>query len=380
MMLPKCLIKPITIALFIAFSFAYDEEKYQDLPLGSIHDACQPSLLGLQEYTGFRIQHQISLDYPFDHHTRITRCVRNEVNGWDSYFPMNRNQDIKWGHRFCTSHHNHDGACYILARRKVAAQRNSALFYHGDWVGGIFRCPGNLDDNHIPCTNENAMPLFPLYADEPFFEWEDLPDLRHLIRRVPLLVTLTEGGVPHADIYRKAPYNWWTYIDIHESYTFDNDERNMLRLALDFMANGYYFLTNSYVGLFFVPLTEDYYAEFGDGRPRRNTYMTADRHPFEAENWTKEPPFFRRHNFETERLVAVIDDDDIEISSFMSSNSLSISTSQILKTYGFIPKDVLNDYKKNLTVKFEEAIRHEDPMFSHPPPPTNIDEFLDNSY
>lgn len=374
-------------------AFAYDESKYKDPPFRSVHDACQPSRLGLQEYTGFRIQHQISLDYPFDHHTRLTRCTRNQVAGWDAYMPMNRDQDVRWGRRFCTAHHSNLGACYILARRKAAAQRNTALYYHGDWVGGIFRCPGNLDDNGTPCTNENALPLYPLMADEPFLEWQDLPDLRHLVRRVPLVSTTTDGGVPHADITRKVPFNWWSYVDVSENYTFSDDERNLLRVALDFAANAYYTLTNAYVGFFVVPRTEDYYAEFGDGRPRRATYPTPQRHPFEAHNWRREPPIHPNHDFAHITPLTTMDQvlagdlfgrsDDDENDSGLSPRSAAfaaLSPGDLVAALARVPRVALDEFRRNATARFEQAVLHDGPIFSHPPPPKDIEAFLDAPY
>lgn len=366
------------------FSQDDDEEDFLPEPIRrEVSDVCGPSGLGLHEFTGFRVQHQMSVDFPFVHHTRVTHCVNNEVHDWDAYYPVNRTEDVKWGQRFCTAAHNSGGACFIMARRKVAAKRTAALFYHGDWVGGIFRCPGTLDDDHLPCNNENAFPLYPLMADEPYFDMLDLPDLRHLLRRVPLVLTAS-AGLTHTDVYRYYPYNWWKYIDIHEDYDYSEDERILLRRVLDTMANTFWQISTVYVGRIIMPLTEEFYTDVGDGKARRSTYKGFARTHFEPDNWKAHQPFARNREFENDTPILGIEESDNRLTQTLeasvSFDSSSLSSLEILRYIHLIPKEVFNNFKKGLSQKFESAILEDGPIYTHPPPPSNVLSFLNNPY
>lgn len=102
------------------------------------------------------------------------------------------------------------GGQFKVARRNKYLDRETPVYWPDTFVGGVFKCP--LDE---PCTNENAIPIAPLMADEPW----------HFLRKVsmwtitakfPLLYSPDFTG--HHNPHIKANNDWAQYIDINERY------------------------------------------------------------------------------------------------------------------------------------------------------------------
>ncbi|ANB11696.1 hypothetical protein AWJ20_4517 [Sugiyamaella lignohabitans] len=107
----------------------------------------------------------------------------------------------------------------------------------GSWIGGLYECPGLTDDDGISCTEENAIPILPLMADNPLTWWSEFPDSRHYIQRVPLLYTYDKLapyekkglywehdislrlGVSESPFGDLPPNNWYDYVKPSENYS-----------------------------------------------------------------------------------------------------------------------------------------------------------------
>lgn len=60
--------------------------------------------------------------------------------------------------------------CYRAVRRKKYALRDISVFTAGTFVGGLFLCP----QAPVKCTNANAVPVLPLYADDFAAQWFEI--------------------------------------------------------------------------------------------------------------------------------------------------------------------------------------------------------------
>lgn len=103
--------------------------------------------------------------------------------------------------------------CYILARHKTTSRRVVSLYPAGEWVGGIFLCPGHLLDDGEPCVNENAVPLWPLVASK-FAHFEEI-HISSTLTRAPILVSADPS-----DPTNNIPVNWANFIDVYEEYVY----------------------------------------------------------------------------------------------------------------------------------------------------------------
>lgn len=276
----------VGLAMGFATQVLCQEEEYHHIIIPRTRDdICQPSRTGMKEYNGFRIQHQIIGRWPNIRHTRISECHHNEVQGWDAYHPSSQHEDLQWGKKFCQQGLDGESLCFIMARTKKMARRNTSLFVHGAYVGGLFQCPGRLQDDEFECTNENSLPIYALYADDPVFSFSEYPDVRHLVVRVPMIASHDESNVLAPDIiqYVRDPF-WYKYIDIHEEYNYSVDERKRLYRAYDDM----YTRLAAHAHVPFrlrYPTLASNAIDVGDGTPRRPVYKLPIRRLFEPHLW-----------------------------------------------------------------------------------------------
>lgn len=278
------------LAAFSILSFSAELVRAQDYSLAdepwwvfrSVDDVCQPSRLGLKSFDGFKIQRQIEQHSPTQHHTRISHCMGSTVVGHDAYFPLSQGEELAWGRKFCQFGLDGESACFILARTKKMTMRQTSLARHGALIGGIFQCPGHMIDDEHECTNENAIPLYPIYGDDGYLFWHESPDVRHGLFRFPLITSHDRDNHLEPDFYEKIDnYKWYENIDIHEDYTYNEEEIYWIRLAYE---RAYRHLASLVkVPLRFrFPTTKSRALDKGDGKPRRKVYKRPARLLFEG--------------------------------------------------------------------------------------------------
>lgn len=398
------------------------DRDHPDLPWRDIHSACQPAHLGLSEFNGFRIIHQSGVSFPTIYHTVLTHCVMTKVSSIDSYFPVNKTTEMPWGIRFCSSEHSPAGNCYIMARKKDATFRNIALYYPGDWVGGMFRCPGTLDDNEEDCTNENAFPMYPISADMPAFFWDTLPDLRHYDFRFPMLKAYPVGAELRFGARKYVPYNWFREIDIHENYNYSTDERNLIRKSQDFISNLYARVASVRASSLLTLTWDAEMQDKGDNTPRRNIYKAFPKRHFQPEHWEDEPHYTPQRDYENEipivdllsEFVSSLNQDKnsarMETVNHYGFNETTVKASfekllsspyysnmhqdvyalitgksslhavDFLKYLPFIPEMEIKGIRDKAYELFGRAIQPNTQTYSHPEPPKNMTEFLLKPY
>lgn len=102
------------------------------------------------------------------------------------------------------------GGKFKLSRRYTSLDRETPVYWPDTFVGGVFKCP--LDE---PCTNDNAIPIAPLLADEP---WHFLRkfSMWTVTARFPIMYSpdFTGHHYPHI----KGNNDWARYLDVNERY------------------------------------------------------------------------------------------------------------------------------------------------------------------
>lgn len=379
----------ITLALFtkaVVSEFSFEDlEDFRPYLPRTRDDVCQPSRLGMKEYNGFRIQHQIIQRYPNIHHTRISQCANDEVIGWDAYAPSSQGDDLNWGKKFCQVGADGKSICFIIARRKKMARLHTSLFARGSWIGGIFKCPGHMDDDSFECRNNNALPLYPLYPDDPIFTWIEAPDTRHLITRMPMIVSQSQDNKLAPDFYRRlAKHNWYKEIDINEKYDYSDDERGHLRHAYDFLFSHLSSFAHIPFRMYFAT-SASLSIDKGDGVIRRPVFKRPDRKLYESQLWESEnvhPAPLRDENAQPiseEELKAADAKYDLE----QNEPTLDMLLSPQLQ-FEFLVKLMREvEYKEweALTLKLDTLFSKVErivPYYYHPPPPQNVTEYLQN--
>lgn len=337
-------------------------------------DICQPSRTGMKEYYGFRIQQQLTGRLPFIRHTRISECDHTQVQGWDAYIPTARDGDIAWGKKLCQQGLDGQSLCLIIARTKKMARRNTSLFVHGSYVGGIFQCPGRLEDDEFECTNENVLPLYPIYADDPFFAWTELPDVRHFLARIPMIASADESNFLALDVMRYTHDTfWYREIDIHEDYDYTVDERSRLYRVYDNMykriAAVATFPIRLNMGLTSGPIDK------GDDIPRRPVYKRNPRRLFEPHLWKTNDIHPAPLRSDDDELV-----EDFEVAAMTSRGDADFQlpyfdfetiTNLMMRTD---PKEWVK-MKQDVEDMFENVVDTV-PNIYHPAPPKNVTEHL----
>ncbi|VVT57192.1 uncharacterized protein SAPINGB_P005580 [Magnusiomyces paraingens] len=213
------------------------------------------------DFSGVIVQHQYTVDYPPQNHLRVTRCHKGKDRPYDAFLPLPQSQDIKWGQKFCTGNKDKKAVCYILARHKTTSRRVVSLYPAGEWVGGIFLCPGHLLDDGEPCVNENAVPLWPLVASK-FAHFEEI-HISSTLTRAPILVSADPS-----DPTNNIPVNWANFIDVYEEYVYQYGSWEPQRMMGDLAINTFRSVSDMAKSPFF-PRTNRVYFDPGDYRPRR---------------------------------------------------------------------------------------------------------------
>lgn len=159
------------------------------------------------------------------------------------------------------------------------AHRAISLYPAGEWVGGIFLCPGSLSDDGIKCTNQNSIPLWPILSSN-FSHFEEQVRATNIVR-APLLISYDMNGDNAYETNEDIPENWASYIDVHENYASIKGARGIRARARDLAMNaikGAYGLGHM---VFTIP-TSTTYKDRGDMRPRRPIRALISKVPFES--------------------------------------------------------------------------------------------------
>ncbi|CAN6643512.1 hypothetical protein TRVA0_020S00386 [Trichomonascus vanleenenianus] len=172
---------------------------------------CDPVTLGLLDYTGYRIQHQVLLSSPPQHFVRICSCKQDSHIGADAYRPVevyqaytdenrqpSRDVILAWNKKICTMSLDRN-ICFKLARSREYAIRELPFANPGDVIGALYFCPGMRDDDDIECTDDNSQFIDLLVADDPFLVWRAIPDNRHIVDRYPIAATKDSGRYGYED-------------------------------------------------------------------------------------------------------------------------------------------------------------------------------------
>lgn len=351
----------------------------------TIDDICQPSRLGFKSYTGFRIQNQIISHVPNIHHTRVTYCSLSVVTGAEAYYPTSQGDDIAWGKRFCQNGRNGNSMCFIMARTKKMAYRETAFFIRNALVGAIFQCPGHMIDDEHKCTNENARPLYPLYADDFLFSWYEFPDVRHGIFRMPLIVSQDADNHDAVDFFRPVKdHRWFREIDIHENYKYSRDEMYRLRRIYADIYKMFARYAHTPFRLYF-PTMNSVMADSGDGVPRRPVYVKPPRYLFQGQD-TKgyhAAPFVH-FNQTINRINGELNNNERKIIAMKRFNSPAygtVSALNIPRVYKLL--DVINGIESTEWNKFKqhahdllEKVTFITPKVNHLEKPKNTTAYL----
>lgn len=186
-----------------------------------------------KNFTGLIVQYQASMEVPPQNHARITRCLEGKKRAYDAFAPVKYDEEIAWGKKICTGQKNQKSVCYVLARREVTSHHKLSIFPPGEWVGGVFMCPGSLPDDGKVCHNDNAVPLWPLVSTN-MSHYKEVVRTTQIIR-VPYLISYNMDD-KKANIYTPSvdiPANWAEFIDVTEDYFGSNTDRSLNRVVWD---------------------------------------------------------------------------------------------------------------------------------------------------
>lgn len=247
------------------------------------------------------------------HYIRLTHCVRGRAN-YEAYLPTERNTGFIWGINMCGSKypskrrlkssykkfikdekkrarltfksmaqtmgwlvkgaedvnnitesefisamknrypqvdlHEPTEWCYRAVRRKKYATREVSLYLPTTRVGGLFMCP-----KEGVCSQSNAIPVAPLYADDFAGSWGTLETSkktnpqsnspltqrflngvkRKYVQRVPYFYTKT--GVS-SDVHTAGEWPKWARgLDVNERYTYSPEEVDGLMKVTSYVSN-----------------------------------------------------------------------------------------------------------------------------------------------
>lgn len=184
-------------------------------------------------------------------HTRISYCEGSVSTGMDSYAPVTKTATsmvdskrefelLAWGRKICSNQLSRN-TCMMLARRsevfEMLVSNNSSYnspYLFGNFVGGLYQCPGSSIDDGIECNKTNARPIAPLIADVVKYEWVEIIGTgRFKVIRKLILSTYDFGASfgkgPIARLYKimyqskRPPLNWPDLIDNRDFQTLNYD-------------------------------------------------------------------------------------------------------------------------------------------------------------
>lgn len=165
--------------------------------------------------------------------------------------------------------------CYRAVRRKKYALREVSIYMPNTFVGGLFLCPRSVAaGGSADCTNRNAVPIAPLYADpalnSPFLAFETARDAnpaygltklsrsRRLLYHTPFAMRRIVNRVAYfytknaVSIESLLPFNtpvetavgvasewpaWARSLDVNEQYTYTRGDLSSLNEAITLMGN-----------------------------------------------------------------------------------------------------------------------------------------------
>ncbi|AOW06083.1 YALI0E28402p [Yarrowia lipolytica CLIB122] len=227
----------------------------------SRHRVCNPNELGLEDYYGFVVHHQVTVSsWPNLHHTRVSECENSYVQQHDLYHPNEPGQDTVWGKKLCSVHNNDHTRCFMMARRRRYAGLKYSLFVPNMWIGTLFEC-----DWRNPKDPEciNPIPMRPLISDNLVLaNWYETPDgFKHMVRRIPMFYTTNKG--------HPVPANWNNSVDPWEQYTYSSNEESVFSNVATNLQSWFHTLNR-------IGQQEPLDIDEGDGRPRRGLSAPID--------------------------------------------------------------------------------------------------------
>jgi hypothetical protein len=165
--------------------------------------------------------------------------------------------------------------CYRAVRRKKYALREVSIYMPNTFVGGLFLCPRSVAaGGSADCTNANAVPIAPLYADpalnspfsaletvrdtNPAYELYKLSRSRRLFHYTPFAARRIVNRVAYfytkntVTIESLLPFNapveatvevagewpaWARLLDVNEQYTYTSGDLSSLNEAITLTGN-----------------------------------------------------------------------------------------------------------------------------------------------
>lgn len=227
----------------------------------SRHRVCNPNELGLEDYFGFVVHHQVTVSsFPNLHHTRISECEASYVQQHDLYHPNEPDVDTLWGKKLCSVHNNDHTRCFMMARRRRYAGLKYSLFVPNMWIGTLYECDWR-NPKDPDCVN--PIPMRPLISDNLVLaNWYETPDgFKHMVRRIPMLYTTNKG--------HPVPADWATAVDPFERYTYSSNEEGVFGNVATNLQSWFHQLQR-------IGEQEPLDVDEGDGRPRRGLSAPID--------------------------------------------------------------------------------------------------------
>ncbi|KAG5370966.1 hypothetical protein CKK34_1101 [Yarrowia sp. E02] len=227
----------------------------------SRHRVCNPNELGLEDYYGFVVHHQVTVSsWPNLHHTRISECENSYHQQHDLYHPNEPDQDTLWGKKMCSVHNNDHTRCFMMARRRRYAGLKYSLFIPNMWIGTLFECDWR-NPKDPECVD--PVPRRPLISDNLVLaNWYETPDgFKHMVRRIPMFYTTNKG--------HPVPANWDTTVDPWEQYSYSANEDGLFSTVATNLQSWFHTLHR-------IGQQEPLDIDEGDGRPRRGLSAPID--------------------------------------------------------------------------------------------------------
>lgn len=274
------LIFTVTKVISLAALMMVNIPQANSIPLDNGNICSHTSDFG-KNFTGVIVQYQASMEVPPQNHARITRCLEGKKRAYDAFSPIRYDSDIAWGKKICTAQKNQKSVCYMLARREVTSHRKVSVFTPGEWVGGVFMCPGSLPDDVKECQNDNAVPLWPLVATN-FTHFEEVVRSTQIVR-VPYLISYDMENRKD-NLYQPAtdiPENWADFIDVTEDYSEGRAERSVNRVVWDLALGSIRLALKSFHHIAFIKSTATFKDKGDEDGPRRSAQYLDPKVTFE---------------------------------------------------------------------------------------------------
>lgn len=179
---------------------------------------CEPSQLGLDNYSGFRIQHQIILGNWPQHHFRFSKCVYGAHTGVDTYLPIRANETgdfvvYPWGHKVCAKGSKLGSQCFWMARTRSFGFQTIPLAVPGRVIGAMYECNNHRDDSDTCWRDDDeyyntTQPTYLLIADDAYHTYLELVNDRHFVLRIPFTMAVP----PPYQVLEEMESVEWQYL------------------------------------------------------------------------------------------------------------------------------------------------------------------------